>query len=61
MGLLPGGLGRPSRAAGRASGTASNVTTGSPKVKPNRLVTAPPKEWPVNHTLASGYICVTLE
>lgn len=59
-GLEPGGAGRPSLVAARASAGAWIVTTGSPKVNPRRLLTDPPKEWPASHTLEWGYRAVTL-
>jgi hypothetical protein len=54
-----GGEGRPRRFAARLSGGASKVMAGNPYVIPKRLLTAPPREWPLTHTFESGYKAVT--
>ena len=59
-GFNAGGLGRWRRCAAMRSGGASNVTTGTPNVRPMRLASAPPREWPVSHIVALGYVAVTL-
>lgn len=59
-GTDPGGTGRPNRRAGKASGTASNVTTGKPNVRPRKLLTEPPRECPASQTLEWGYNSVAL-
>lgn len=54
-----GGAGRPRRDAASASPGASKVTTGRPYVRPSKLATEPPSEWPTAHTVAPGYSAVT--
>ena len=53
-----GGMGRRRRWAARRSPGDSKATAGKPKVVPSKDANAPPREWPTNHTLASGYIVV---
>lgn len=60
LGSESGGAGIPSREAANASPGASKVTVGIPKVMPKRLLTAPPREWPVSQTFELGYNSVTL-
>lgn len=59
-GFNPGGEGKCNLLLASRSGGASNVTVGTPKVKPIRLANAPPRLCPVSHNVEFGYRVVTL-
>ena len=58
--VLLTGMGRCRRCAAILAPGASNVTVGAPKVTPRSEERAPPREWPTNQMLASGYKYVRL-
>ena len=59
-GFNPGGNGKCSRLLAKRSGGHSKVTVGTPKVRPIKLASAPPRLCPVSQIVAFGYAAVTL-
>lgn len=57
--FAPGARGKCSLSEASRSPGLSKLTAGTPNVCPKSEATAPPREWPVSHMVAPGYLSAT--